>query len=46
MILVRSPQVVQEQLVEITGGRHPVMDLLLDGGQFVANDTKLSVSCL
>lgn len=35
---------VEEQVVEIEGGRHPVIDLLLEGGQFVANDTDLSVS--
>ena len=34
---------VEEQAIDINGGRHPVIDLLLEGGQFVANDTKLSV---
>lgn len=33
---------VEEQVVEIEEGRHPVIDLILEG-QFVANDTKLSV---
>lgn len=35
---------VEEQVVEIEEGRHPMIDLLLDGRQFVANDTKLFVS--
>ncbi len=35
---------VEDLEVDITAGRHPVIDLLLDGGQYVANDTKLSVS--
>ena len=31
-------------MIEISEGRHPVIDLLLEGGQFVANSTKLDVS--
>ena len=32
-------------MVEIEAGRHPVIDLLLtEGEQYVANDTKMSVS--
>ena len=45
IILSFSPEMVKEELVEIEEGRHPVIELLLKGGgQFVANDTKLSVS--
>ena len=43
-VLTCSPEMVEEQVVEIEGGRHPVIDQLLEGGQFVANDTNLSVS--
>jgi hypothetical protein len=35
---------VEEMVVEIEEGRHPVIDLLMEGEQFVANDTNLSVS--
>ena len=40
-----SPEVVEEQVIEIQDGRHPVIDVLLDEGeQYVPNDTALSVS--
>ena len=39
-----SPTVVEEPVVEIESGRHPVIDLLLaEGEQYVANSTKLNV---
>lgn len=38
---------VEEALVEIDSGRHPVIDLLLaEGEQYVANSTNLSVSVM
>ena len=40
---LRSPEMVEEGVIEIEEGRHPVIDLLMEGSQFVANDTKLSV---
>ena len=40
-----SPEVVEEQVIEIRDGRHPVIDLLLEEGeQYVPNDTTMSVS--
>ena len=40
-----SPRVVEDVVVEIEAGRHPVIALLLtEGEQYVANDTKMSVS--
>ena len=40
-----SPEIVEEQVIEIRGGRHPVIDLLLgEGEQYVPNDTGMSVS--
>ena len=40
-----SPEVVEEQVIQIRGGRHPVIDLLLgEGQQYVPNDTSMSVS--
>ena len=39
-----SPTVVEEAVVEIESGRHPVIDLLLiEGEQYVANSTSLNV---
>ncbi len=43
-ICIYSPEIVEEQVIEITQGRHPIIDLLLEGGQYVANDTKLLVN--
>lgn len=43
---LRSPEMVEDDVVEIQEGRHPVIDLLMEGSQFVANDTKLSVRCV
>ncbi len=36
------PDVVAEPVLEIEGGRHPVLDVLMPPGQFVPNETKLS----
>ena len=42
-----SPEVVEEQVIEICNGRHPIIDLLLgEGEQYVPNDTTMSVSGL
>ena len=39
-----SPNIVDECIIEIEEGRHPIVDQLLsDGTQYVPNDTKLSV---
>ena len=40
-----SPEIVEEQVIEIRGGRHPVIDIQLgEGEQYVPNDTSMSVS--
>lgn len=46
MILIScSPEVVEESVIEVEDGRHPVVDLLLgEGEQYVPNDTNMSVS--
>ena len=39
-----SPTMVEEAVVEIEGGRHPIIDLLLaEGEQYVANNTSMNV---
>ena len=39
-----SPTMVEETVVEIEGGRHPIIDLLLaEGEQYVANNTSMNV---
>ncbi|MEJ7637539.1 MAG: DNA mismatch repair protein MutS [Singulisphaera sp.] len=35
------PEMVREPVLEIEGGRHPVLDALMRPGDFVPNDTKL-----
>ena len=41
-----SPEITEEQVIEIRGGRNPVIDLLMgEGEQYVPNDTSMSVSC-
>ncbi len=35
------PEIVAEPVLEIDGGRHPVLDLLMPPGDFVPNDTTL-----
>ena len=43
-VSVHSPNVVDECVIEIEEGRHPIVDQLQsDGTQYVPNDTKLSV---
>ena len=37
------PQVVDEPVLEIVAGRHPVLDILEPDGTFVPNDTKLGM---
>jgi len=37
------PEVVQDPVLEITAGRHPVVERLLDGERFVPNDLSLDV---
>ena len=42
-----SPRLVEDTVVEVERGRHPVIDLLLtEGEQYVANNTSMSVSAL
>jgi len=36
------PEILAEPILEIEGGRHPVLDVLMPPGHFVPNDTKLS----
>lgn len=36
------PEIVDEDVIEIEAGRHPIVERELDGGAFVANDTRLS----
>ena len=36
------PDLTEEPVLEIVAGRHPVLDVLKPGGQFVPNDTRLS----
>ncbi|MEM9702378.1 MAG: DNA mismatch repair protein MutS, partial [Planctomycetota bacterium] len=36
------PELSEEPVLSITAGRHPVLDVLQPGGQFVPNDTTLS----
>jgi DNA mismatch repair protein MutS len=38
------PEMVNDDVVEIEAGRHPIVEPELDGGAFVANDTRLSDS--
>ncbi len=38
------PEVVDEPVLEIDAGRHPVLDALLPAGDFVPNDTRLGSS--
>ncbi len=35
------PEIVEEPVFEVEGGRHPVLDVLLPAGAFVPNDIKL-----
>jgi DNA mismatch repair protein MutS len=37
------PEIVDEPVLEIIGGRHPVVEALLDGERFVPNDLRLDV---
>jgi DNA mismatch repair protein MutS len=37
------PEIVDEPVLEIAGGRHPVVERLLAGERFVPNDVRLSV---
>ncbi len=37
------PEVVEDPVLEITAGRHPVVERLLDGERFVPNDLRLDV---
>lgn len=38
---------MEEQVIEIQDGRHPVIDLLMgEGEQYVPNDTTMTVSSL
>jgi DNA mismatch repair protein MutS len=37
------PEIVDEPVLEITGGRHPVVERLLDGERFVPNDVRVDV---
>jgi len=40
-----SPSVVEETVVCVEEGRHPIIDLLLgEGEQYVPNNTEMSVS--
>ena len=41
--LYDSPFIVEEKVLQITGGRNPIVDLLLNEEQYVPNDTDLSV---
>ena len=44
MWFIPSPTMVEERVIKIEGGRHPIIDHLLgDGQQYVPNDTDLSV---
>ncbi|MBA2453895.1 MAG: DNA mismatch repair protein MutS [Chloroflexia bacterium] len=36
------PEMVEDDTIEIEGGRHPIIERELPGGAFVANDTRLS----
>jgi DNA mismatch repair protein MutS len=36
------PQLVDEDVIEIEAGRHPIVEREMEGGEFVANDTRLS----
>ncbi|MEM9827229.1 MAG: DNA mismatch repair protein MutS [Planctomycetota bacterium] len=36
------PQLTEDSIIEIRGGRHPVLDVLMPQGQFVPNDCVLS----
>ncbi|MDR3639144.1 MAG: DNA mismatch repair protein MutS, partial [Isosphaeraceae bacterium] len=36
------PEVVAEPVLEVEGGRHPVLDLLMPPGDFVPNDSQLN----
>lgn len=36
------PQLVDEDVIEIEAGRHPIVEREMDGGEFVANDARLS----
>lgn len=36
------PEIVDEDVLEIEGGRHPIVERELEGGAFVPNDTRLS----
>ena len=38
------PEMVPDDVIEIQAGRHPIVEPELDGGAFVANDTRLSES--
>ena len=45
LMLCYSPEMVEDQVIEIEDGRHPVIDQLLgEGEQYVPNDTSMSVS--
>ena len=44
LLPLHSPTIVEEPVVEIEAGRHPIIHSLLgEGEQYVPNDTKLSV---
>lgn len=36
------PHFTQEKIISVTAGRHPVVELVLEAGHFVANDTTLT----
>ena len=37
-----APEVREERGIEIIGGRHPVVETMVDSGRFVPNDTRLT----
>lgn len=39
-----KPNVNEEGIIEITDGRHPVVEKVINKGEFVSNDTKLNIN--
>ncbi|MFD2612125.1 DNA mismatch repair protein MutS [Paenibacillus gansuensis] len=38
----KRPEIIESYELEIQGGRHPIIESMMDGGKFVANETELT----